>query len=194
MDPQTPEIKHKKNSLRELVPYIIFALVVMIPFRMYVAQPFVVNGPSMDTTFKHGDYLIVDEVTYRFKEPNRGDVLIFKYPVEPSKFFIKRLIGLPGETVVVGNNTVMIINKEHPKGTILTEDYINSRGYVSTKITLGEDEYFVMGDNRSESYDSRSWGPVPKSDIVGRPLVRLWPLSQIDSFPGVVASSSILKN
>jgi signal peptidase I len=190
--PETNSLPPKKNSfVRELVSYAIIALVVVVPIRTWIAQPFVVNGSSMDETFKDGEYLIVDELSYRFNEPERGEVLIFKYPQDPSKYFIKRLIGLPGETVVVKNDKVTIVNAEHPEGIALNEPYIHSRTFGNVSVTLGPDEYFVMGDNRIVSSDSRVWGPLPKEDVIGRPLVRLLPFSRIDAVPGTVASTTL---
>lgn len=189
--PNQPQ--EKSSFWKELLWYAVLALIVVFPVRLYVAQPFIVNGSSMDDTFKDGQYLIVDELSYRFKEPERGDVLIFKYPEDTSKFFIKRLIGLPGETVVVNNDKVTIVNKSHPEGVTLNEPYIHSKSYLKTSRTLGADEYFVMGDNRGVSSDSRVWGPLPKTDLIGRPIVRLLPLSKIDGWPGAVASSTILE-
>ncbi|HVT75183.1 MAG TPA: signal peptidase I [Candidatus Paceibacterota bacterium] len=176
---------------KELLYYALFALVIVVPVRLWVAQPFVVNGDSMDTTFANGEYLIVDEISYKMHAPERGDVLIFKYPEDPSKYFIKRLIGLPGETVVVKSDSVTIINKEHPQGIALDEPYIHSRTFGNVTETLNADEYFVMGDNRLVSSDSRVWGPLPKSDLIGRPLVRLLPFSRIGLWPGAVASSTM---
>jgi signal peptidase I len=190
--PITNSPSPKKNSfLKELISYAIVALVVVIPIRTWVAQPFVVNGSSMDETFKDGEYLIVDELSYKFREPERGEVLIFKYPQNPSKYFIKRAIGLPGETVIIKNDKVTVINDENPKGIDLNEPYINSRTFGNMQITLGPDEYFVMGDNRSVSSDSRLWGPLPEADLVGRPFVRLLPLGRIGIEPGNVASTTI---
>lgn len=176
---------------KEIVYYTLFALVIVMPVRVWIAQPFIVNGSSMDSTFLDGEYLIVDELSHRFREPERGDVLIFKYPEDPSKYFIKRLIGLPGETIDIKSDTVTVINKEHPLGMVLDEPYIHSRSLGNDRVTLGPDEYFVMGDNRLVSSDSRVWGPLPKSDLVGRPFVRLLPVTKIGFFPGGVASSTI---
>jgi signal peptidase I len=181
----------KQSFWKEIVSYALFAFVIVIPIRLWVAQPFVVNGASMDTTFKDGEYLIVDEITYRFKAPERGDVLIFKYPQDTSKYFIKRLIGLPGETVVVENDSVTIENEANPQGMKLNEPYVHSQTFGNLRVTLGPEEYFVMGDNRLVSSDSRVWGPLPKSDLIGRPVVRLLPFSKLGLFPGLVASSTI---
>ncbi len=186
--------KPKGSSFwKELLSYALFAAVIVVPIRLWVAQPFVVRGSSMDTTFLDSEYLVVDEVSYRFHEPQRGDVLIFKYPLDTSKYFIKRLIGLPGETVAVKSDTVTIFNKEHPQGAALSEPYIHSRTFGNVTTTLGPGEYFVMGDNRLVSSDSRLWGVLPRADIVGRPLARLLPLNRIGFLPGEVASSTILK-
>ncbi|MDO8579276.1 MAG: signal peptidase I [bacterium] len=178
---------------KEIVYYIIFALLIVIPIRVWIAQPFIVNGSSMDSTFLDGEYLIVDELSYRFREPERGAVLIFKYPEDPSKYFIKRLIGLPGETIDIKSDMVTITNEKNPLGIVLNEPYIYSRSLGDGRITLDSDEYFVMGDNRMVSSDSRVWGPLPKSDLVGRPFIRLLPITKIDFFPGAVASSTIEK-
>ncbi len=183
----------EKNSSfwKEILYYTLFAVLIVIPVRAWIAQPFVVNGSSMDSTFLDGEYLVVDELSYRFREPERGEVLIFKYPDDPSKYFIKRLIGLPGETVDIKSDKVTITNKEHPMGLVLDEPYIHSRSLGDNTVTLGPGQYFVMGDNRLVSSDSRVWGPLPKSDLVGRPVLRLLPITKISIFPGAVASSTI---
>lgn len=156
-------------------------LVVVIPFRLYVAKPFIVEGASMYPTFKNGHYLIVDEVTYRFKEPERGSVLVFKYPKDPSKSFIKRIIGLPGEIVSLKEGQVTITSSEYPDGLVLDEPYVELPKSDTLTYTLGQGEYFVMGDNRAQSADSRLWGPVPTKDIIGRPVLRVVPFGL---FPG----------
>jgi signal peptidase I len=193
MDTEKTETKpeQKKNSIREIVGYAIFALAIVIPIRMYIAQPFVVNGASMDSTFSDGEYLIIDEISYRFNEPERGEVIVFKYPLNTKKYFIKRIIGLPGEKIVINGNSVKVINTENPTGIKLTETYIHTSGYGSFEKTLGADEYFVMGDNRLVSSDSRYWGALDRKLIVGKPIVRLLPFSRIDVKPGEVASSTI---
>lgn len=190
----TPETipENKPSLIKEVVIYALLAIAIVWPIRVWVAQPFVVSGGSMDNTFKDGQYLIVDEISYRFKNPERGDVLIFKYPGDTSKYFIKRLIGLPGEKVIVSNDSVMVQNAEHPKGMTLNEPYTGSRTLGNNSVTLGPDEYFVMGDNRLVSLDSRAWGVLPREDIIGRPVLRLLPLSKIGSYPGAYASSTIL--
>ncbi len=175
------------NFFKEIVKFTVIALAIVIPVRAYVAQPFVVSGASMDPTFATGQYLIVDELSYHFETPERGQVIIFKYPKDIKTYFIKRIIGLPGETVSINKGELTIINKEHPEGFKLNEPYIDpshkSAEYFTT--ILRDNEYFVMGDNRAQSSDSRSWGPLDKELIVGRPFVRLLPVTKIKLLPGV---------
>ena len=181
MDEQTTLPTEKQSNWKEIVKLALIALVIVIPFRAYIAKPFLVNGASMDPTFETGDYLIVDEVTYQFKEPARGSVMVFKYPKDPSKSFIKRVIGLPRETVSIKDGEVTIFNDSYKEGFTFDEPYVKFEKKENLELTLGEEEYFVMGDNRIGSADSRLWGPVPKENIVGRPLVRFYPPA---IFPG----------
>lgn len=129
----------------------------------------------MDPTFKSGQYLIVDEISYRFKTPSRGSILIFKYPKDPKKSFIKRVIALPNETVSIVDGKITITNPENPEGFILEEPYVKLSKKENFHYDLGDGEYFVLGDNRPASADSRIWGPVPEENIVGRPIIRLFP-------------------
>ena len=179
----------KEKSGWELLRFGIIALLIVIPIRLFVAQPFIVSGASMDPTFQDKNYLIVDEISYRLEDPKRDDVIIFRYPNDPSKFFIKRIIGLPNETVDIKNSVVTIINKEHPEGFVLKEPYIHSQSTTPKHLELKAEEYFVMGDNRNGSFDSRGWGPVPRKNIVGRAFLRLWPIKSIDVFPGAYAQN-----
>ncbi len=181
------ENKKPENQLVEIIRFSVIALLIVIPIRMFVAQPFIVSGASMETTFHTGEYLIVDQVSYHIEPPARGDVIIFHYPKDPSKYFIKRVIGLPGETVIIEGSKVTIQNKENPNGFVLNEPYIKSMlddNSMSEK--LGNHEYFVMGDNRDESSDSRSWGVLQEGGIVGRAFVRLFPPSTIGTMPGAI--------
>jgi signal peptidase I len=172
--------KSKKRIFLENVLYIASAVVLALLVQKFIIRPFIVNGASMDPTFATGDYLLIDEVSYKLGEPERGDVVVFKAPPEPDKFFIKRIIGLPGETVIIKGSSVTIKNSENPKGFSLSEDFIVHTSSNDMTIEVPEDQYFVMGDNRSGSFDSRSWGTLPKSDIRGRALLRLLPLKEID--------------
>ena len=169
------------NFWKELVKLALISLLVVVPFRLYVAQPFIVEGASMDPTFETGDYLIVDELTYRFRPPERGSILIFKYPKDPRKSFIKRVIGLPGESIAISDGRVMVTNTEHPEGFVLDEPYVKLSKNDNLNYILGAGEYFVLGDNRLNSADSRTWGPVLEDNIVGRPIVRFFPPA---FFPG----------
>jgi len=179
----------KGSSFWEFVRYAIIALIIVIPFRIFIAQPYVVSGSSMDPTFKDADYLIVDQLSKRFEEPQRGAVVIIRYPKDTSKFFIKRLIGFPGETVEIKNGSVYIqgVLKESAlnEATLLNEPYVVYGKNENFSIKLGVDEYFVMGDNRAGSSDSRAWGTLPKKYIIGRPVIRLLPINKIDVWPGI---------
>lgn len=186
-----PDLKNnteekQKSSLVEILKFLIVASIVLFFVRTYIAKPFIVSGASMDPTFKTGEYLIVDEISYRFKNPERGEVIIFKFPLLPKNYYIKRIIGLPGETVDIKSGKVTIINEKNPDGFVVNEDYVSPQNIKedSSEFTLGENEYFVMGDNRKESSDSRMWGAVDEDLIVGRPILRLLPPSKINIFPG----------
>lgn len=177
---------NKKSSFWELVRYAVIAILVVVPFRIFVAQPFIVSGPSMDPTFKDGDYLIVDQLSKRFEEPKRGDILIIRYPKNPSKFFIKRLIGFPNERVEIKDGLVKIFNQANPDGLSIEDTYVVYKKNENFSASLKDNEYFVMGDNRAGSSDSRIWGSLPKENIVGKPIARLFPFNKITLWPGVV--------
>ena len=151
-----PKPESKSSVFFDFFKFILITAVIVIPIRLWIAQPFLVSGRSMAPTFQNGDYLIIDEITYDFQKPRKNDVIVFRFPRNPAYFFIKRIAGLPNETVEINDQ----------------------------KITLGDKEYFVLGDNSGESSDSRVWGPVPEKNIIGRVLTRLWPLSQLELFPG----------
>lgn len=183
MEPE--EIKTKKSHvIKDIVLFALFAIVVVIPIRMYIAQPFIVSGASMVPTFEGGQYLIVDQLSYHLNDPARGDVIVFRYPNNPSRFFIKRVIGLPGETIEIDDNEVFITKKGESDRTKLNEPYVTLNRETFMVETLLDDEYFVMGDNRLASLDSRSWGPLKKDLIVGRAYIRLLPISDADFLPG----------
>jgi len=189
--PAQPPQNQKTSFFVELIKFAAIAFVIVIPFRMFIAQPFIVSGASMDPTFQNGDYLIVDELSYRFTEPERGDVVIFKYPKDPSKFFIKRVIGLPNETIHVNEGTVTVFNEDHENGIALYEGYLETLSYSvqNAPIELAGDEYFVLGDNRPFSSDSRSWGPLERDLIIGKAFLRLLPVSEVDVLPGAYESA-----
>ncbi len=184
-----PQSEAPKRSFRaeawETIRFILIALAIVIPIRLYIAQPFIVSGASMDPTFANGQYLIVDEISYRVNDPVRGDVVIFKYPKNPKQYFIKRVIGLPGETLIINEEGKVFI-KEVGAETLITisEPYVKFTKSDAVELTLKADEYFMMGDNRAGSYDSRMWGAVNRDLIVGKALVRLFPVTTVDLLPG----------
>lgn len=188
-----------KKFLKEIVKFALIALVIIVPIRTYVAEPFIVSGLSMFPTFNNAQYLIVDQLSYDFNNPKRGDVIIFKYPLDTSVYFIKRIIGLPGETVSSKDGIITITKPADSSDTgmalltasststtspaigtesfTLSEPYIaeDHRSYDDFTVTLDSTHYFVMGDNRNQSSDSRVWGSLDRSLIVGRPYFRLLP-------------------
>lgn len=168
----------------EWIKVIAIALAIAFIVRTFIAEPFVVDGASMDPTFKTGHFLIIDRVSYRFEEPKRGDIIVFVPPKDTSKFYIKRIIGLPNETITLNRGQVSVSTGSTT--TKIDEPYINDihRSYENGVYVLGNDEYFVMGDNRVESSDSRVWGSLKRSAIVGRPMIRLFPINKINIYPG----------
>jgi signal peptidase I len=176
----------KKSFTYDVVTFALIALLIVVPIRWFIAQPFIVRGDSMVPTFHSGDYLIVDQLTYRLEDPKRGDVIIMRYPKDESVYFIKRIIGLPGETVELQGEKVIIRRGTEREAITLTQPYLinTPRRSEFGTYALGPDEYFVMGDNRDESSDSRVWGSLPRKDIIGRALVRLFPPQGIGMFPG----------
>ncbi len=175
------------SFLWEVVKIVTISLAIILPVRYYLVQPFFVKGASMEPSFEDGDYILVDELSYEFNEPSRGDVVIFRYPLDPSQFFIKRVIGLPGETVEIKDNKVIIYNQTSPNGSVLKESYLEKTQQTlgNLRMKLESDEYFVLGDNRFQSSDSRRWGPLDRKLITGRAFVRPWPLPRATKFPQV---------
>ncbi len=174
--------KRKQSSFwSEIIKFTLITLLIVVPFRLYIAQPFIVSGASMDPTFADGDYLIVDQISKDFTQPSRDSVVIFKYPKDPSKYFIKRIIGVPGDSIEIRNGIVVLNGKNLNEPFVADE---NKKLENMDEIKLGSKEYFVLGDNRSGSFDSRSWGVVTENLIVGRPIVRLLPVPKFNVLPG----------
>lgn len=174
---------NRKSALAaEIIRTLIIVVVIVIPIRLFIAQPYIVEGASMFPTFHSGEYLVVDQVSYRFHEPRRGDVTVFRYPKEPNTFYIKRIIGLPGETIKIRDGIVRIASS-----STSTTDYVLNEPYIAVKhrsdenfdMTLRTGEYFMMGDNRTQSSDSRTWGAMPRANIIGRALVRVLPVTSM---------------
>ena len=177
------EAKEEKGVLL----YALVALGLALFIRFFVATPYLVSGSSMDDTFHNNNYLIVDRLSYRLTDPKRGDVIVFTLPTTMERDLIKRVIGLPGETVRIQNNAVTIFNTVHPQGVVLNEPYLTPAyigGPDNIQVTIPANEYFVLGDHRNVSLDSRSWGFLPRTEIVGRVFLRLFPFTQINVLPG----------
>ena len=164
----------------EIFKVVVISLAIIIPVRYFLIQPFYVKGASMEPNFYDHEYLIIDEISYRLGEPARGHVVVFRYPFDRSQYFIKRVIGLPGETIKIKEGKVYIYNQEQPEGAALVEDYLlpAMRTLGEVEVTLGQDEYYFLGDNRTSSLDSRAFGVVRRQDIIGRTLLRGWPVSR----------------
>ncbi|MDI6820703.1 MAG: signal peptidase I [Patescibacteria group bacterium] len=172
-------------SFFEIVETVTIAIIAVFLVRTFVAQPFLVSGSSMEPTFDNGNYLLVDELVYRFREPQRGEVMVFKYPGDHRSYYIKRVIGLPGERLVIDRGTVTVFRNGEEK--ILQEPYLGSvKTTEYVEMELGSGQYFVMGDNRNFSFDSRIWGPINHSDIMGLVRLRLWPINEAQAFSAPV--------
>lgn len=167
----------------EVVQIVIISAAIIIPIRYFLIQPFYVKGASMEPNYFDHEYLIIDEISYRFDDPVRGEIVVFRYPENPSEFFIKRVVALPGETIEITDGKVIIYNNDNPSGVVLDEAYLDvEQTFGKKRVSLNEDEFFVLGDNRDKSLDSRTFGPIRRSDIVGRVWLRGLPLSRIDVF------------
>ncbi len=172
---------------QEILQVIVMTLVIVIPIRLFIANPFKVEGKSMEPTYFDREYLIIDEISYRFNEPKRGEVVVLHPPTDPDKYFIKRVVGLPGETVEIIQGQVKVFTKDHLTGWILDESgYFDptelpkqDREAMNMRpVTLADDQYFVMGDNRRASFDSRYFGPITRDELIGRAWLRGWPVNR----------------
>ena len=167
---------------RELLKVVVVSLLIILPIRHFVVQPFFVRGESMEPSFYNGDYLIVDELSYHMRQAQRGEVVVFRFPDNDSQYYIKRVIGLPNEKVEIQNGEVWVQGPTDVAPHKLGESYLNYGMMTSgaIRITLSANEVFVMGDNRVASYDSRQWGTLPTHYIVGRAWIRMWPLKDFE--------------
>ena len=168
----------------EVLEVAVIAVGVVFLVRTFLVQPFLVSGSSMSPNFSNGDYVLVDELTYDLRAPQRGEVVVFHDPQDYSTYFIKRIIGLPNERVTIKNDTITVFNADHPQGFALGESYLPKGTDTSGNydFTLSSSTYLLLGDNRPASYDSRIWGPLPTKGIVGLVRVRLWPLNEVTAF------------
>lgn len=189
----SPAVQPAQPSLArevwEIAKVLLISIAIVLPVRYFVAQPFIVRGASMEPNFQDSQYLIIDEASYYFRGPGRGEAIVFRYPRNPQQFFIKRIIGLPGEQMRLHNGRVTVVNKDHPDGFLLDESYLvpqNRPTNPDEEITLASDEYFVLGDNRDYSSDSRVWGPLERKFIVGRVVFRVLPLNEL----GVISAAT----
>lgn len=176
---------NQNQSLREFVFFVMMTLLIVLPIRIFIAQPFIVSGASMNPSFADGEYIIVDQISYKtLQSPQRGDIIIFKSPQDPSKFLIKRVIGLPNEIIEILGEDIYI-KKEGEDFKKIEEDYlkVDFNAYVKS-LKLENDEFFVLGDNRNNSIDSRYFGAVKKDLIIGRAFLRLLPIGKINYLPG----------
>jgi signal peptidase I len=171
-------------SVLEVAEVIVIAIAAVFIIRTLLVQPFLVSGASMSPNFSNGDYVLVDELTYRLRPPERGEVVVFHDPQDYGTYFIKRVIGLPNETVKITSDTVTAYNTAHPNGLVLNESYLPPSTLTSGSETyvLSSSTYLMLGDNRPFSFDSRSWGPLPAKNIVGLVRIRLWPPTEITAF------------
>lgn len=180
------------STVVDVIETIVVAAAIFVVVYLFLLQPHQVKGASMEPNFHDGEYILTDKISYRFGEPKRGDVVVFKAPTNPDVDFIKRIVALPGEKLKIDNNQVVIFNDEHPKGFTLSEPFevmgpIAGGSHIKEGKTLEvpAGNYFVFGDNRSHSFDSREWGPLPKKSIIGKAWLRYWPLSKISVIKGV---------
>ena len=170
--PRRDEDEAKRlRMLREILETIALTVLMFLVFR-FAVQNYRVDGLSMLPTLQDQQYIVVNRAAYLFHPPERGDIIVFAYPVDPSQDYIKRIVGLPG---------VVSVN-----GVQLHESYVNdtTNPYPPTDIQLGPDQYFVLGDNRGDSSDSRVWGPVPRQNIIGQAWFVYWPLNKFHAIPG----------
>lgn len=179
----TPQ-SNVKLFVLELIKLGIFAVVTIFLVRYFLFKPFYVKGASMEPNFFDKEYLIIDEVSYRLKAPIRGEVVVFHYPLNRKEFFLKRVIGLPGERVKIQDGKVIIYNQENPDGLVLSESYlpVDLKSRPDASYNLAADQYFVLGDNRNSSFDSRYFGPIKEADIVGRVWLRGYPFNRAQIF------------
>ena len=174
------------GELWEIIKVLLVSVAIVLPIRYFIAQPFIVRGASMEPNFENSEYLVIDEVSYYFRGPQRGEAIVFRYPRDPRQFFIKRVVGLPGEEIKIQEGRIRVYNPSYPEGFTLVEPYLDppqraTNPDVSAK--LGEGEFFVLGDNRDFSSDSRIWGSLPKNLVVGRVFFRVWPFAKLGMAP-----------
>ncbi len=189
MDTETNNIEPKKDANRsslgsvaafiwDLVKILVVALAIIIPFRTFVAEPFVVSGSSMVPNFHYKDYLIIDRISYQFHQPKRGDVIVLKYPKDTFQYYIKIISGCPVDQISCQQGKVDVLTKGTQQLEVLKEDYLPSNAPTTNckhLTTMGSEEYFVLGDNRNNANDSHTGWTVPRQDIIGKAWLSVWP-------------------
>lgn len=187
-------IKNLFSQILDFIETIALAFIIFIVIDAFVAQPHIVRGGSMLPNFHTGERIFTQSVGYRFKPPQRGDVIVFRYPLAPANDFIKRVVGLPGEEISLNGEKIIIKNSQYPGGFILSESYLPAGPATGGKKFLTEgvlykiplENIMVFGDNRKDSSDSREWGPVPIKNIVGKVFLRYWPPQALGLISGAV--------
>lgn len=173
-----------KLLIIEVIKLGVFAIITIFLVRYFLFKPFYVRGASMEPTFFDHEYLIIDEISYRLRAPTRGEVVVLRNPQNSKEFFLKRIVGLPGERVKIKDGQVIVFNQNSPEGAILKENYL-PLGLISrpdVNVNLSANQYFVMGDNRNSSFDSRFFGPVKENELIGRVWLRGWPFTRLQVF------------
>ncbi len=189
-------ISYVMRFLYEIAKTVIGVLIIALIIRAYFIEPFVVDGSSMEPTLHNYEYLLVEKTGLLYSHPSRGDIIVFKYPLNTSVNYVKRVIGLPGDTVVIAKGKVTIYNSNHPKGEVLSEKYLTpgqqttvDGSYAPQSWTVGPNNYFVMGDNRDHSDDSRDWNLVPASDLIGRAFLTVYRTDNLGILQHITYSS-----
>jgi len=180
-------VKSVVNFFFDFLETIVVALSIFVVIYLFILQPHEIKGSSMEPNFHNNEYILTDKISYRFKDPQRGNIIVFKAPKNPDIDYIKRIIGLPGESVKIEKGDVYV------NGQKLTEQYILDKSLLfpgsfmqeAVPVTVPPGEYFVMGDNRPHSSDSREFGPIPKKSIIGKAFLRYWPLNEVGIISGV---------
>ncbi len=167
-----------RQKIKRILIIVFISLIIAVPIRYFVVQPFLVDGISMEPSFSNKDFLIIDKISYFFKKPARRDVVVF-LPNSKKELFVKRIAGLPEETLQIKDGSIFIYDKKQDQWIRLSEKYLpqGAKTYPDLKITLGKNEYFVFGDNREKSIDSRDFGPISLKQIIGKVFLRLWPIN-----------------
>ena len=167
-----------RSVLRDVAETLVFTLLIYVLVRTFLFENYRVVGRSMEPSLQNDQYLVIDKLGYRLHEPQRGDIVVFRDPRSDGRKLIKRVMGLPGETIEIRNGQVFV------NGQLLDEPYIDSQGrYTQQPTQVPEDQYFVLGDNRNNSSDSHNWGTLPSENVVGKAWISYWPPASWGAIP-----------